>query len=322
MHTHDFALRDAELAIRTLARQVPGDESIHSCLLPWRAGVTSEPVRRWIEESPYTAALGVRARELARERVVLELPFAEINSNPGKALHGGCAASLAAIGGQAVTRLALGEASGPWHTCALQVGYLVAAIDEDVVASATLLREGKQLCFVAVDIATPAGKPIAHATSVVRARLARAGAELQRSGGDAGASDPGPMGPAIGQIPFVARARHPRRAHDRRPLAPGACPFAPRTPTPRAACTRARCSRCSTRRARWRRGPRRAPAASRLRRPRSRRRSSRPFRSTIWSPTGACVQRDGELLWSDAEIASAVDGRVFARGTVVYRIVA
>jgi acyl-coenzyme A thioesterase PaaI-like protein len=37
---------------------------------------------------------------------------------------------------------------------------------------------------------------------------------------------------------------------------------------------------------------------------------------------GRMVQRDGELLWSDAEIASAVDGQVFARGTVVYRIVA
>jgi threonine dehydrogenase-like Zn-dependent dehydrogenase len=36
MHTHDFGLRDAELAIRTLARQVPGDESIHSCLRPAR----------------------------------------------------------------------------------------------------------------------------------------------------------------------------------------------------------------------------------------------------------------------------------------------
>ena len=34
MHTHDFALRDAELAIKTLAREIPGDESIHSCLLP------------------------------------------------------------------------------------------------------------------------------------------------------------------------------------------------------------------------------------------------------------------------------------------------
>ena len=34
MHTHDFDLSEAELAIRTLARQVPGDESIHSCLIP------------------------------------------------------------------------------------------------------------------------------------------------------------------------------------------------------------------------------------------------------------------------------------------------
>lgn len=34
MHTHRFDLRDAELAIRTLARQVEGDASIHSCLVP------------------------------------------------------------------------------------------------------------------------------------------------------------------------------------------------------------------------------------------------------------------------------------------------
>ena len=31
---NDFELKDAELAIRTLARQVAGDESIHSCLIP------------------------------------------------------------------------------------------------------------------------------------------------------------------------------------------------------------------------------------------------------------------------------------------------
>jgi hypothetical protein len=34
MHTHNFDLKDAELAIRTLAREIPHDESIHSCLLP------------------------------------------------------------------------------------------------------------------------------------------------------------------------------------------------------------------------------------------------------------------------------------------------
>ena len=34
MHTHNFDLREAERAIKTLARQIPGDESIHSCLIP------------------------------------------------------------------------------------------------------------------------------------------------------------------------------------------------------------------------------------------------------------------------------------------------
>ena len=36
---------------------------------------------------------------------------------------------------------------------------------------------------------------------------------------------------------------------------------------------------------------------------------------------GRNVQRDDELLWSDVEIAAAGDGRVVARGTVIYRIV-
>jgi len=34
MHTHNFALEEAELAIKTLAREVPNDASIHSCLIP------------------------------------------------------------------------------------------------------------------------------------------------------------------------------------------------------------------------------------------------------------------------------------------------
>jgi len=36
MHTHDFPLADAERAIRTLAREIPGEESIHSVLVPPR----------------------------------------------------------------------------------------------------------------------------------------------------------------------------------------------------------------------------------------------------------------------------------------------
>jgi threonine dehydrogenase-like Zn-dependent dehydrogenase len=34
MHTHDFKLEEAERAIKTLAREIDGEESIHSCLIP------------------------------------------------------------------------------------------------------------------------------------------------------------------------------------------------------------------------------------------------------------------------------------------------
>jgi threonine dehydrogenase-like Zn-dependent dehydrogenase len=34
LHTHSFPLREAETAIRTLAREIEGAESVHSCLLP------------------------------------------------------------------------------------------------------------------------------------------------------------------------------------------------------------------------------------------------------------------------------------------------
>ena len=36
---------------------------------------------------------------------------------------------------------------------------------------------------------------------------------------------------------------------------------------------------------------------------------------------GHVVQRDGDGFWSDVEVAGQGDGRVVARGTVLYRIV-
>ena len=35
---------------------------------------------------------------------------------------------------------------------------------------------------------------------------------------------------------------------------------------------------------------------------------------------GRCVQNDNEIYWSEVEVASAADGCVCARGTVLYRI--
>jgi uncharacterized protein (TIGR00369 family) len=281
--------------------------------------VTVDSVRRWIEESPYTAALGVRAAELSRERVVLELPFAEANSNPGKALHGGCAASLAAVGGQAVTRLALGEDSGPWHTCALQVGYLSAAIGEDVVARATLLRDGKQLCFIGVEVETRDGKPIAHASSVVRARLAAPEAQLYASARDHGASDPGSMGPLIGQLPFIG-GRGIKVEHMTGGTSRLVMPFRSENADASGGVhegallalldtTGAMASWAET-------GPGRFKAST----PAMQAQILAPAPKVDLVAYGRMRQRDGEVFFSDAEVASAADGVVVARGTVIYRI--
>ncbi len=165
----------------------------------------SDAVREWIERSPYGASLGVEVSAMGESEVRLRLPYKDENSNPGKALHGGVAASMIAIAGQALGRDALGAESGPWHTTAVQVGYLSAAIGEPIHAVATLLRKGKEICFSNVRVETDAGKPIAQGLTIVRGRFDAEETERPKSAGDACASDPGPMGPHIGRVPFIGK---------------------------------------------------------------------------------------------------------------------
>ena len=101
-------------------------------------------IQTWVESSPYSRFLGVRLDHLDDSSARLTLAYKDENSNPGKVLHGGCAASLGTIGGQAVARAALGPEAGPFHTTQMQVSYLAAAVGEEVVAEARLLRRGAQ----------------------------------------------------------------------------------------------------------------------------------------------------------------------------------
>jgi uncharacterized protein (TIGR00369 family) len=275
---------------------------------------------RWIEGSPYAASLGVRCESLTEDAVSLHLPYADVNSNPGRALHGGCAASLGILAGQAVTRAALGPEAAPFHTAGLQVSYLAAAIGEDVRATGTLLRRGKDLCFVEIDIATDDGKRIAHATSVVRGRFGNPTAELARCAGDDGASDPSAMGPVISGMPFTRarglRVEHMTDAHSRI-----AMPFSEANADAGGGVhegavlalldtTGAMAAWAET-------GPGRYKA------------STPALQAQILAPPdkqnllayGRLVQRDGDAFWCDVDVAGQGDGRVVARGTVLYRIV-
>jgi uncharacterized protein (TIGR00369 family) len=276
-------------------------------------------VNDWIESSSYSAALGVQLVDLSGEGARLALPYADANSNPGQALHGGCAASLAAIGGQAVTRAALGPDSGPWHTCALQVGYLSAAIGEGVQATARLLRKGKALCFVEVDVATDAGKPIAHATCTVRARLGQTEPERTVVPPDHGESDPGKMGPHLGSIAFIRnrgiRAEHMTGGTSRLVMsAPDTNGDAGGGTHEGAVLALLDTAGAMASWAESGHGPYKA--------------STPALQAQITGVPpagdlvayGRCIQRDHEIFFSQVDVATASERALVARGTVIYRI--
>jgi len=277
-------------------------------------------LRAWVEDAPYARALGVRAETLSEDRVRLRLPFAEANANPGKALHGGCAASLASIGAQAVARGALGPESGPWHSAGLQVSYLAAALGEEVVAEARLLRRGKEACFVEVDVATADGKSIAHASALVRGRFAAAPAALPRAAGDDGAAEPGRLGPAMARLPFMA-ARGIRVEHMAGGRSRVAMPIAEANRDTSGGhhegavlalldTTGAMASWAET-----------GPGPFKASTPALQAQILAPAPDADLVACGRLVQRDADAFWADVEVADAAHGRVCARGTVLYRIV-
>lgn len=175
-----------------------------------------EFVESWIEESAYCRSLGVTLSEISAERAVLKLPFNEANANPGGPLHGGVAASLCGMASQAVARRALGEPSGPWHTAGLQVNYLAAAVGEDVEAEAVLLRRGRELCFTNVNVRTTDGKPIANATTTVRARQGKPSLASERVERDEGIRRPWPDEGTVTEKYFHLRTRYRAGVYARR----------------------------------------------------------------------------------------------------------
>ena len=276
-------------------------------------------IERWIEDGGYARALGVRCETVSEQGVSLLLPYAEVNANPGKALHGGCAASLGLMASQAVTRAALGGDAGPFHTAGLQVNYLAAAIGEDVRATGQLLRRGKNMCFVEVDVATLEGKSIAHVTSMVRARFGADPAPLGTSQGDDGACEPGPMGPHIGKLNF-GKARgfsieHMTGSHSRITM-PAVEANADANGGVHEGAVVALLDTTGAMAAWADTGP--GPYKA----------STPALQAQLLCPPvdqdlvayGRVVQRDGDGFWCDVEVAAARDRAIVARGTVMYRI--
>jgi uncharacterized protein (TIGR00369 family) len=199
------------------------------------------------------------------------------------------------------------------------VNYLAAARNEAVTAEARLLRQGKAMCFVEVDVATEDGKPIAHATAMVRGRFGAEPSAPAVCAGDAGESDPGPMGPLIERVPFIGNrgigVEHMTGGHSRlvMPLRGG---NGDEGGGVHEGAVLALIDTTGAMAAWAETGPGRYRA------------STPSIQAQILAPPpkddlvgyGRTVQRDRELLWADVAVADGSDGRLRARGTVVYRI--
>ena len=159
--------------------------------------------------APYCARLGVVVEGLDPDRARIRIPYKDENSNPGKALHGGVAASTIGIAGVLAAATGFGDAERQdAGTVDLSVNYLAAAIGEDIVADARVLRRGKELVYSDVDVRNDAGKSIAKGLVTYRS-LDRpaAGPERERetrAEPAAGANeDVPPLARAIVSVPFI-----------------------------------------------------------------------------------------------------------------------
>jgi len=277
-------------------------------------------IRSWVETSPYGRSLGVECAELSPERARLVLPFDDSNSNGDGALHGGVAASMIDVAGQALARAALGEASGPWSTTALQVAYLSAALGEGIEVCAELLRRGKELLYADVSVRTESGKPVARGLSSLRGRFGDPEVERPLAAGDDGAAEPGPMGAFIHRLPFHAKlgiaAEHMAGGRSRIVMpwkddnADAAGGVHEGAVLALLDTTGAMAGWAET-------GPGRYKA------------STPGIQARILAPPprgdlvgyGGVLHHDRELLFSRVEVAEAASGRLVAEGTVNYRIV-
>jgi len=165
------------------------------------------------ESVPYNRRLGVRVEAGSADAVRIRVPYKDENSNPGRALHGGVPASAIDVAGTLAAWAGIEDRPGLRNgTLDLSVDYLAAAIGEDIVADARVLRRGKEIVYADVDVANDAGKLIAKGLVTHRAIDPAA-----HPGWDARqlvrppdlpvevAAEVPPMARALVSVPFIAR---------------------------------------------------------------------------------------------------------------------
>jgi uncharacterized protein (TIGR00369 family) len=110
-------------------------------------------MREFVPASPFVIHLGIRLDELRPDGATLTLPFLPNLATLGTIVHGGAIASLLDTAAMAA---AWSGAEAPANmrgtTVGLTVSYLAPANGEDLQARASVLRRGRSLVYVEVEV--------------------------------------------------------------------------------------------------------------------------------------------------------------------------
>jgi len=124
--------------------------------------VTLDQLQQWIDEPPYHEFLAIRAVEVDTEagRVVLRLPFRREfqRSQKEPQIHGGITAAFIDIAGDYALAALLGHGV---PTINLRVEYLRMAAATDLTATARVVKAGRTVGVVDIEISDAGGRMIA-----------------------------------------------------------------------------------------------------------------------------------------------------------------
>jgi uncharacterized protein (TIGR00369 family) len=127
------------------------------------ADTGTELIGRWLQASPFVVQLGITADKLDDGMVVLTLPFRSEHTTIGDVVHGGALSSLIDTAATAAAWTGADVSGGlRGTTVALTVNFVGAARSQDVTATARVVRRGKTLVFVDVEVTGADGLVVAR----------------------------------------------------------------------------------------------------------------------------------------------------------------
>lgn len=117
---------------------------------------------------PFFELLGFKIEEVTADFCRMRMPFRPQFQQAGGLVHGGAIASLMDSAG--VMAIKTGTESGMKGvpTITMTVNYLAPAREIDVLAEAKIIRRGRSIVFVDVDVTAPSGEAIAKGQLVYK----------------------------------------------------------------------------------------------------------------------------------------------------------